>query len=104
MNAFSSGPEGRASIVRASLLETGSYPVVFVASQKTFNQYEPQLLHRPKIKSSESTCPTSVVSKPNFGELQQVSSLIVCPGAEDRRSGQSPPDANQLVPVRWTAC
>jgi len=104
MNAFCSGPEGIASIIRASSLETGSYPVEFVATQKTFNQYAPQLLHRPKIKSSESTWPTSVVSEPQFGELQQVSSIMVFPSFEDRRLGQSPPDTNQWLPVRCTSC
>jgi len=104
MNAFSSGPEGVASIIRASSLETGSYPAVFVATQNTFNQYAPQLLHRPNIKSSESTWPTSVVSEPQFGELQHVSSIIVCPSVEDRRLGQSPAHTSQLWPVRFTAC
>jgi len=79
MNAFSSGPGGIASIIRASSLETGSYPVVFVATQNTFNQYAPQLLHRPNMKSNESTCPRSVVSEPQFEELQHVSSIIVLP-------------------------
>jgi hypothetical protein len=82
------------------VLTTGSYPVIFVASQNTFNQYAPQLLQRPNKKSNEFACPRSVVSEPQLEELQQMSSIIVCPSIAHQRLGQLPPDMNQPLFVK----